>query len=187
MPAAPSGQRHSWTQVNGIFSKDGTMVCWWCCPEIEQSLGWEFAHNTDPLCSADTQLPLEEPHIPFHHLFACINKHFYCHWHFPCLQPQAAAINGSHIRHSLAETAREQKWQSPHFSVFIHGFADKSPLARPSCFTPTLPQPVWMQPSLGRRAFQHTNTQDPSSSPGRKVTWLMVRAPLGASFTQNKL
>lgn len=79
---APPGQRHCCTQVKRILSKDGTMVCWWCCPEIEQSLGEEFAHNIDPLCSVDTKLPLEEPHFPFHHLFACINKHIYCHWHF---------------------------------------------------------------------------------------------------------
>lgn len=106
---------------------------------------------------------------------------------FPCLQPQAAAINGSHIRHRLAEITRDQKSQSPHFSVFIRGFTDKSPLARLSCFAPTLPKPVRLQSSHGTRAFQHTNTQDPTSPPGWKGTWLMVRAPLGASFTQNKL
>lgn len=106
---------------------------------------------------------------------------------FPCLQRQAAAINGSHIRHSSAEIARDQKSQSALFSVFIHGFTDKSPLARLSCFAPALPQPVWMQPSLGTRVFQHTSTQDPTSPPGRKGTWLMVRVPLGASFTKNKL
>lgn len=78
---------------------------------------------------------------------------------FPCLQPQAAAINGSHIRHCLAEIARDQKSQCTYFSVLIHGFTDKSPLARLSCFAPTLPQPVWMQPSLGTRAFQHNYSE----------------------------
>lgn len=162
---------------------DGTMVCWWCCPEIEQSLGGELAHNTDPLCSVDTQLPLEEPHIPFHHLLACINKHIYCHWHFLASSPKQLP---SMVRHGLAGIARDQKSQSPHFSVFIHGFTDKSHLARLSWFAPTLPQPVGMQLSLGTRAFQHKSTQDPTSPPGRK-TWLMVRVPLGASFTKNKV
>lgn len=139
-------------------------VCWWgVCSQHRSTL---FSGHTASLGRATH---------PISSSF-CLHKQTHLlSLTFPCLHPQAAAITGSHIRHSLAEIVRDQKSQSPHFSVFIHEFTDKSPLARLSCFAPTLTQPVWMQLSLRIRVFQHKSTQDPASRPGRKETWLMVR------------
>lgn len=158
-----------------VLPRDRAVSWWGVCPQHRSTL---FSGHKASLGRAT--LPISSS--------LCLHKQTHLlSLTFPCLQSQAAAINGSHIRQSLAEIARDQKSQSPHFSDFIHGFTDKSPLTRLSCFAPTLPQPVWMQPSLGTRAFQHTITQDPTLPTGRKGTWLMVRVHLGASCTKNKL
>lgn len=157
----------------------------------------KFAHNTNPLGQEDPQLPSEEPYVLFQHLFSCIRKHIYCHWHF--LAPRLKHLPlKEHTRnpptYSSAAVTRDQKPERSLFAVFSQGFASKSQSAWPSCFAPVLLVPEWMWPSPGARGFQHPGSPGPhicfqaapASPPGRKETWQMASAPPGACITQNE-
>lgn len=96
-------------QYNGllvVLPRDRAVSWWGACSQQRSTL-----------CSGHTASLGRATH-PISSSFCLCKQTHLLSLTFSCLQSQGSAINGSHIRHSLAEIAGDEKSQSPYFSVF---------------------------------------------------------------------